>query len=118
VGDAARSILDGHIVLTRTLASRGHFPAIDVLQSVSRVADAVLHPTHRVIARRFRERLADLQEAEELVSIGAYVPGASPRLDGALKRRDAILAFLRQPGSESTPFVETLRAMEKLGSDS
>ena len=114
IADAARSILDGHIVLSRDLAKRGHFPAIDVLASVSRVADAVLPDAQAEIAARFRERLADLREVEELVSIGAYVPGASPALDRALQSKSDVLAFLRQAAQETTPFALTVKRMSQL----
>lgn len=114
IGDAARSILDGHIVLARGLASRGHFPAIDVLASISRVADAVVTPAHRKLLIGFRRLLADLAEAQELVSIGAYVPGASPAVDRALGLRAEIDAFLRQSGDERAPWPMTVKHLQQL----
>ena len=113
VADSARAILDGHLVLSRELAARGHFPAIDVLASISRVADQVLQPAQTEVARRMRALLADLKEAEELRAIGALVPGALPRLDEALARREAVLEFLRQ-GREPSPFPQTFQAMMAL----
>ncbi len=113
VADSARSILDGHIVLSRELASRGHYPAVDALASVSRVAPSVLQPAHLGIGRAFREILANLREGEELVSIGAHVEGAAPRVDRALAARDNITTFLRQ-GEEVSPFPQTLQMMAQI----
>jgi flagellum-specific ATP synthase len=114
IADAARAILDGHIVLGRGLASRGHFPAIDVLASISRVADAITTPAHRKLVLGFRRLLADLAEAQELVSIGAYVPGASPAIDRALGLRAEIEAFLRQSGDDKAPWTSTLKQLSQL----
>ncbi len=107
IGDAARSILDGHIVLSRQLASRGHFPAIDVLQSVSRVLDSVIPKERVALARALRRALAELAEADELVSLGAYVPGANAALDRALAKKADLLAFLRQNAGEPFGFEDT-----------
>jgi flagellum-specific ATP synthase len=114
VGDSARSILDGHIVLSRQLASRGHFPAIDVLASVSRVVDAVVPRAHAQTAGVFRRLLADLAEADELAALGAHVPGAAPALDRALARKHDIHAFLRQGPASAVSPEQTLAAMTKL----
>lgn len=115
VADAARSILDGHILLDRALADRGHFPAIDVLASISRVADRVASQQQLQIVARLRRALADLREAKELQSIGAFVPGASPGLDHALRVEPAVLAFLQQSLSERAPWPETLKTLVALG---
>lgn len=96
IGDTARSILDGHVSLSRDLASAGHFPSIDVLHSVSRVANAVTTKEQQELARSLRELLAAHRDGKDLVDIGAYVPGANPLLDEALGRWDGILGFLRQ----------------------
>jgi len=96
IGDTARSILDGHISLTRELATAGHFPAIDVLQSLSRVAGSITTPEQRELATELRRLLAALRNAKDLVDIGAYVPGADPVTDRALALRDRIDSFLRQ----------------------
>lgn len=114
IADAARSILDGHIVLHRDLAARGHYPAIEVLGSVSRVASAVIDEEHAKHARTVRERLADLREAEELISIGAYVPGANPKLDRALGAREQLHGFLRQRMDERSPYPLTLRSLAQV----
>jgi flagellum-specific ATP synthase len=114
IADASRAILDGHIVLDRDLAARGHFPAIDVLGSVSRVADAVTSPAHRQIVLAFRRLMADLSEAQELVSIGAYAPGAAPPLDHALGLRAEIQAFLRQGSDERPAWAATLKQLTQV----
>lgn len=114
VGDASRSILDGHVVLSRALASRGHFPAIDVLQSVSRVVDHIVPRERVAAAQALRRLMADLADAEELVALGAYVPGAVPALDRALARRPDVHEFLRQGLGVATPFDETGKQMAAL----
>jgi flagellum-specific ATP synthase len=96
IGDTARSILDGHIVLSRDLAHRGHFPSIDVLQSVSRVAPAITSPEQRAAATEVRRLLAAHREARDLVEIGAYVAGTNPLVDRALERLPFIDEFLTQ----------------------
>jgi flagellum-specific ATP synthase len=96
VADTARSILDGHVVLDRRLANAGHFPAIDVLQSVSRVAGAVTTPEQRSLMREARRLLAARSDVKELVEIGAYVPGTNPDADRALATWPALEAFLQQ----------------------
>jgi len=100
VADTARSILDGHCILTRELAHRAHYPAIDVLQSVSRLADAVTSPDVRAAAAALRETLAVYRHKEDLVTIGAYASGTDPRLDYAIAMLPEIDAFLRQPLDE------------------
>jgi flagellum-specific ATP synthase len=105
VADAVRSILDGHIVLSRRLASSGHYPAIDVLESVSRVMPAVTGEEHRRAAHRLLDMMATYREAEDLVNIGAYVKGSNPRIDEALKSWDRIRTFLRQDANERQDFV-------------
>lgn len=101
VADAARSILDGHIVLSRDLANRGHFPAIDVLQSLSRTMPLVTDDAHRQDAGRLRELLAAYRHSEDLISIGAYKEGSKPVVDQAIARIDGINRFLRQDKNEA-----------------
>jgi flagellum-specific ATP synthase len=96
IADAVRSILDGHVVLGRRLAHAGHYPAIDVLQSVSRLTGEVTTPDAQEAGRRLRALLAALRDKEDLIAIGAYQPGTDPLVDEALAKRDAIDAFLRQ----------------------
>lgn len=111
IADSARSILDGHIVLSRDLAARGHYPAIDVLASISRVASAVVTPQHQAAAAGMRQKIADLREVEELMSIGAYVPGAAQTLDRALQSKPAVLEFLRQNLDERCDLAQTVSRM-------
>jgi flagellum-specific ATP synthase len=96
VADAVRAILDGHVVLSRDLAHAGHYPAIDVLASVSRLVDQVVSADIRMAGQELRRLMAALREKEDLISIGAYVPGTDPAVDTALQKRDDIAAFLQQ----------------------
>jgi len=104
IADAVRSILDGHVVLSRALAHSGHYPAIDVLQSVSRLLSEIAAPEVVMAGQRLRTALAALHEKEDLIAIGAYSTGSDPMLDAALTHRPRIDAFLRQTTVEqSTP---------------
>jgi flagellum-specific ATP synthase len=107
VADAARGILDGHIVLSRALAHQNHFPAIDVLQSVSRVMPAIVSSEQMSAAGRLRGHLATYRDAEDLINIGAYVVGSNPRIDEACSRIDGVKEFLKQPPSEKSPYIDT-----------
>jgi flagellum-specific ATP synthase len=100
IADAARSILDGHIVLSRRLATSGHFPSIDVLESVSRLESAITTPEQRALSRELRELLAAYRDAKDLVEIGAYARGSNPVVDRALDLKPLIDAFLRQDVTE------------------
>jgi flagellum-specific ATP synthase len=102
VGDAARSILDGHVALSRRLATAGHFPSIDVLDSISRVAPAVTDRQQQELAAELRRLLAAERDARDLIEIGAYRTGTNPDVDRAVERADAIEAFLRQRMDERT----------------
>jgi flagellum-specific ATP synthase len=106
VGDAVRSILDGHVVLSRDLASRNHYPPVDVLQSVSRCMTEVCSEEHKQLAGEIRRILATYRDAEDLVNIGAYAAGSNPAIDEALKLMPSIRAFLQQGLNEATPFDE------------
>ncbi|MEA2639000.1 MAG: flagellum-specific synthase [Chloroflexota bacterium] len=108
IADAARSILDGHIWLTRKLAHEAHYPSIDLLVSVSRLMTHLATPEHLHVAHQLREALASYRTSEDLINIGAYVAGANPALDRALGAMPQINAFLKQPAEESTPFEETI----------
>jgi flagellum-specific ATP synthase len=103
IADTARSILDGHVVLTRKLATAGHFPAIDVLESISRVATAVVPPAQMADAREVRRLMGALRDVKELIEIGAYQAGSDPLVDRARQLAPAIEAFLQQPTGELTP---------------
>ncbi|MCP5306244.1 MAG: type III secretion system ATPase SctN [Chromatiaceae bacterium] len=114
VADETRSILDGHIILSRKLAAGNHYPAIDVLESVSRVMNAIVPPEHKKAANRARELLAKYAEVELLVKIGEYKPGSDALADEALAKRDAINGFLRQKTQEQAVFEDTVAALERL----
>jgi len=111
IADAARAILDGHIVLSRELAEAGHFPAIDVEQSASRVMYNVVSREHFEMARRFRVIHSRYQRGRDLVQIGAYAAGSDPGLDEAIRLEPSMATFLQQDMFEHTSFDETLQAM-------
>lgn len=111
IADTVRSILDGHIQLSRRLATEGHFPPIDVLESISRVMPAVATQPHLEAASRLRQILATYRAAEDLINIGAYVRGTNPEIDLAIDLLPAIRQFLRQAPDERTPFEETIGRM-------
>jgi flagellum-specific ATP synthase len=96
ISDAMRSILDGHIVLSRDLAARSIYPAIDILASTSRVMSNVTDKAHQVLAAKFRETLANYRQSEDLINIGAYKPGSNPRIDYAISKMDEITAYQKQ----------------------
>ncbi len=112
VGDAVRSILDGHIVLSRDIASRGHYPAIDVLNSISRVMLDVVPKSHQQLAQQVREAMAVYREAEDLINIGAYVEGSNPDIDRARQLRPRILQFLKQDLYERGAFEDIEQGMQ------
>jgi len=114
IADAARSLLDGHVVLSRRLAGEGHFPAIDVLESISRVMLEVTAPEQQVRAARVRAWLATYREAEDLIQIGAYQRGANAAVDEAVARRPAIAGFLRQALSEPASLEDADAALAAL----
>jgi flagellar biosynthesis/type III secretory pathway ATPase len=114
IADAVRGILDGHIVLSRDLAGRNHYPAIDVLSSISRTMPDVTEVAHRRRAAQVREWLATLRDTEDLVSVGAYVRGTTPRIDQALERRDRIAGFLCQPADTLMGFEDAVSALMAL----
>jgi len=111
IADAARSVLDGHLVLSRRLAARGHFPAVDLLESVSRVAETVCDEAHREARRMITRLVAAWQEAEELITIGAYAHGSNPDCDVAIALKPRIDAFLRQEVQETSEYPRTCRAL-------
>ncbi len=114
IADAVRGILDGHIVLSRKLAAKGYYPAIDVLESVSRVMPSVVDDDHVRLARRIKELLAVYNEAEDLIVIGAYIPGTDTRIDEAIAKVDAIKDFLTQTTQEHFNYDETISKMNAL----
>ncbi|MDF2627101.1 MAG: yscN [Symbiobacteriaceae bacterium] len=114
VADTVRGILDGHVVLSRKLAHAGQFPAVDVLASVSRVMPEVTTREHQVMARRFRQLLATYMEAEDLINIGAYLPGSNALIDEAVQKMPAIKRYLGQRVDEVTGFDEARTALAAL----
>ena len=114
IADAVRGILDGHVVLSRDLAGRNHYPAIDILQSVSRTMPDVTDPTHMRKVGQVREWMAALRDSEDLVSVGAYVPGSNAKIDAALQRREAIDGFLRQPADTTCGIADAAAALHRL----
>jgi type III secretion protein N (ATPase) len=113
VADEVRGILDGHVVLDRQLAARGHFPAVDVLQSVSRVMPAVTGPHHRALAARARRLLAAHERQRDLIALGAYRAGSDPEADEALARLPALERLLQQESAEPSTLPGALAALEE-----
>ncbi len=114
IADASRALLDGHIVLSRELAAGNHYPAIDVLESVSRLADSVSPPQHLEVAGRLRDVLAAYRRAEDLINLGAYATGSNPRVDAAINSREKILEFLRQDVGANQPLEATFEQLQEL----
>lgn len=114
IADAVRSILDGHIVLSRNIAAQNHFPAIDVLASVSRVMSAVVPEEHMAANRKLRALMAVYKEAEDLIHIGAYAKGSSKKIDEAVQKIDSINDFLCQGVFEVQSFEETINRLENI----
>ncbi len=111
ISDASRAILDGHIVLSRRLAARGQYPAIDVNESISRLRTEVVDDDQRDQSQAILEMLADYRESEDMINIGAYVSGSNPRVDSAIEKIDSIKAFLKQDMHDSAPFQDTRSKM-------
>lgn len=116
IADAARSILDGHVVLNRKLTSKGHYPPIDILQSLSRTMPFVTSPEHMEAARQVREWMAAYADVEDLVSIGAYKPGTKPIADQAIAKQDAINGYLRQRKEEGEGYRDCVSGMMEVAS--
>ncbi|GAB4337331.1 MAG: flagellar protein export ATPase FliI [Calditrichia bacterium] len=114
IADASRAILDGHIVLSRRIAASGHYPAIDVLESISRVMNSVATPEHKQAANLLLDTLATYKEAEDLINIGAYVKGSNPKVDYSIKKIGAIQKFLRQSIDEKAELNQTINELLNL----
>ncbi len=114
IADAVRATLDGHIVLSRQLAAMGHYPAIDILNSVSRLTSSIATGEQQQAARRMREALAAYHQSEDLIQLGAYVSGSNPRLDAAIRARPSLLDFLKQDANAKSPLAETAARMRDL----
>jgi flagellum-specific ATP synthase len=115
--DAVRSLLDGHVVLSRTLAAEGWYPPIELLDSISRLMPAVTQPAHREQAALMRKLLAVYHRSEDLVRIGAYKPGSDPDLDRALRARGAMRAFMTQDSRERVQFSDCVRKLAQLAGE-
>ena len=114
ITDTARSILDGHIMLSRKLGHRNHYPAIDILQSISRVMSSIAGKEHKAAAGKLKNVLATYQEAEDLINIGAYKRGSNSGIDYAISKIEAVNAFLRQDTMEKFEFEEEEAILEAL----
>jgi flagellum-specific ATP synthase len=114
IADATRGILDGHIVLSRRLGGKGHYPAVEILQSVSRVMPDITDQSVLDAASKARDILATYQEAEDLITIGAYKPGQNPRVDFAVQKIDALNAFLKQRASEACRLKDSWEGLAKI----
>jgi flagellum-specific ATP synthase len=112
--DAVRGILDGHFILSRQLAAQGHYPAIDILHSVSRLTSAIATPGQKDASRKMRQALAAYRDAEDLIQLGAYVSGSNPVLDKSIELRPEMLDFLRQDHLASADRADTLARLDKL----
>jgi flagellum-specific ATP synthase len=114
IADAARSILDGHIVLSRKLAHRNHFPAIDVLESISRCMTDVVNDDHQKVAGIIKDYMAAYKENEDLIQIGAYAAGTSERVDKAIKINDTLISFLKQARNEKSILAESSGKLKEI----
>ena len=114
VVDSARAILDGHVVLARRLAERGHYPAIDIEASVSRVMNEIVTPDHLAAARRFRQLYSTYEQNHDLISVGAYQAGSDPRVDEAIAFQPRLLAFLQQPWNQARDFPTSVTELQAL----
>jgi FliI/YscN family ATPase len=112
--DAVRGILDGHFILSRQLGNQGHYPAIDILHSVSRLTNAIATPAQKEAARKIRGALSAYRDAEDLIQLGAYVAGSNPQLDACIRLRPELLDFLRQDHLANSSLPETLSRLEQL----
>ena len=117
ITDTARSILDGHIMLDRKLGHKNHYPAIDILQSISRCMSQIATREHKQAANKLKNVLATYNEAEDLINIGAYKKGSNPNIDYAISRIDAVNGFLCQGTDEKFTFEETVQMLEELFAD-
>jgi flagellar biosynthesis/type III secretory pathway ATPase len=117
IADTVRSILDGHVVLSRTLAQENHYPAIDVLQSVSRLFSALSTPDHLAASGVIRDAMFSYQQARDLINIGAYVAGSNPQIDRALRLQPHIQRFLRQAPDSPTPIADSIARIRAIADE-
>jgi len=114
VADAVRGLLDGHIVMSRELAQRGHFPAISVLQSTSRLMNEIIDDEHIQAQTEMRELMSIYEDAKDLIDIGAYTKGSNPKIDAAMQKIDPINDFLSQGVNEKMPYEDTVVRLKGL----
>jgi len=114
IADAARGILDGHMVLSRDLAAKNHYPCIDINASVSRLFSSICSPDQKAAAAKLREVLARYSEAEDLINIGAYAKGSNPKIDYAISKIEAVNNFLKQSTHENVSFEDVLQTLNKI----
>ena len=114
ITDTARSILDGHIMLNRKLAHKNHYPAIDVLQSISRCMSQIATREHKQLAGKLKNVMATYNEAEDLINIGAYKSGSNPEIDYAISKIQEVNAFLQQDVNDKFTFEETIQLLEHI----
>jgi len=114
ISDAVRAILDGHIVLSRRLSSHNHYPAIDILESISRLMIDVVSKKQTQLAMQFKDILATYREAEDLINIGAYAQGSNPKIDLALQKIEAFHQFLQQGIGESASMADSLNGLKQV----
>jgi FliI/YscN family ATPase len=112
--DAVRAILDGHIILSRRLAASGHYPAIDVMNSISRLTSQLSTKVQLSAQRKIREALSTYEESKDLIELGAYTPGANPRLDAAVRMQPEIAAFLKQDTTQDAPLADSLEQAQAI----
>ncbi|MBI4223488.1 MAG: EscN/YscN/HrcN family type III secretion system ATPase, partial [Deltaproteobacteria bacterium] len=114
VADEARSILDGHIILSRDLSTRGHYPAIDVSQSISRVMDSIIDEEHRQAAIKLREVVANYEKERDLILIGAYEEGSDPKVDYAIEKIEEVNQFLKQDSEEKADRKNSIQQLKEI----
>ena len=114
ISDAARSILDGHIMLSRKMAHKNHYPAIDILQSISRIMSQVITDDHKKAAGSLKNVLATYQEAEDLINIGAYKSGSNPDIDYAISKIQMVNDFLKQDVNDKLTFDKEIVILKEI----
>ena len=117
ISDAMRSILDGHIILSRDLAARNIYPPIDLMNSASRVMSDVTGKEHRRMAGEFKETLAAYRQAEDMINIGAYKAGSNPKIDDAIEKMDQMISYMKQDVADEVNVEESIAALSRIFED-